>query len=135
MEWNEINTEKELDEFCKAFDNFHDSCIKELKYISGAYVNKKLEMHPINDERRLYMIVQSQYSNVTTIEIEFSKLTELRLRPIDETYTCEILSSSMFFENGKIYWSDSEMFKNDRESYEGTWICAEKIRWRVIDEF
>lgn len=135
MEWNEINTEKELDEFLKAFDDFHDSCIKELKYISGAYVNKKLEMHPINDERRLYMIVQSQYSNVTTIEIEFSKLTELRLRPIDETYTCEILSSSMFFENGKIYWSDSEMFKNDRELYEGTWICAEKIRWRAIDKF
>ena len=34
--WNEITTEKELNSFLDAMCYFHDSCLKEIKYISGA---------------------------------------------------------------------------------------------------
>ena len=32
---------------------FHDSCLKELKYISGAYVNEKLSMIPVNKQKNI----------------------------------------------------------------------------------
>ena len=40
--WNEIATQEDLASFMDTMCFFHDSCLKELKYISGAYVNEKL---------------------------------------------------------------------------------------------
>lgn len=133
--WNEINTEQELHDFLELYGGFHDSCLKELRYISGAFVNQNLGMHPINDQRKLYIVFQRQYEKFTVIEMEFSGLLKLNLCPNDESYTCEILDAPMFFEDGKIYWGDSDWFKEERERYEGTWLCAEKVRWRNADEY
>ena len=132
--WNEINTEQELFAFLKLYSNFHDCCLKEMRYISGAFVNLNSEMHPINDKRKLYIVFQGQCADITSIEMEFSGLIKLNLIPVDETYTCEILDISMFFENGKIYWGDSDEFFVQRELYDGTWLCAEKVRWRIADK-
>ena len=135
MRWNEINTEKELNDFLYIYSGFHDSCLKELRYVSGAFVNEKLAMHPINDQRKLYVIFQQQAQNPTVIEMEFSRLIKLHLTPNNERYTCEIFGASMFFEDGKIYWGDSDWFEEEREAYKGTWLCAEKVRWRIADEY
>ena len=117
------------------YGGFHDSCLKEMRYISGAFVNEKLGMHPVNDQRRLYIVFQRQCENTTVVELEFSGLIELNLVPNNESYTCEIYDVSMFFENDKIYWSDSYEFESMRENYKGTWLCAEKVRWRKVDGY
>ena len=36
--WKELRTQHEIDNFMKEIIGFHDSCIKEIKYSSGAYV-------------------------------------------------------------------------------------------------
>ena len=54
--WNKINTEQELDNFLELCGGFHDCCLKELRYISGAFVNQNLGMYPINDQRKLYIL-------------------------------------------------------------------------------
>ena len=60
--------------------------------------------------------------------------TYLKLFPNNENYTCEILDSAMFIFNNRIYWADSESVSPDNfESYDGTLICASKLRWRAID--
>jgi len=133
--WNKINTERELQDFLELFGGFHDCCLKELRYISGAFVNRNLEMHPINDQRKLYVVFQRQCEDLAVIEMEFTGLVKLNLCPNDESYTCEILDASMFFEDGKIYWGDSDWFKEQREGYEGTWLCAENVSWRIADEY
>ena len=51
---------------------FHDSCIKELNYVSGAYVAEDFGMYPLNTKRCLKLIIQSQMETVGTIEMEFS---------------------------------------------------------------
>ena len=38
--WNEITDENSLKEFMERVSFFHDSCIKEMHYLSGAYVMK-----------------------------------------------------------------------------------------------
>ena len=133
MFWKEINTEQVLCNFEKIFDFFHDCYLKELKYKSGAYVNNHFKAHALNDSRELCIVIQRQDKIKNTIEMRFSGLIKLNLKPISPEYTCEILDSAIFFENGRIYWGDSIDFKKQREQYDGTWLCAEKIAWRVIE--
>lgn len=133
MVWNEINTEQNLNDFLELYDNFHDSCLKELRYISGNFVDCKLGMH-IAGQTKLSVIFQRQHDECTVVEMEFSNLLKLNLQPLGEPYTNEILDASMFFKDGKIYWGDSYQFKEQLEQYDGTWLCAEKARWRCANE-
>ena len=70
--WHEICTEKDISFLMETVGYFHDSCLKELKYVSGAYVNADLSMHPINDMRELKMIIQRQDESPSAIELVFS---------------------------------------------------------------
>lgn len=133
--WNEISTAMDLHFFMDTICSFHDSCIKELRYLSGAYVNDNLGMHPINDRRILNVIIQRQFEINPMIEMEFEGLKYLKLFPTDENYTCEILDSTMFLKNGCIYWCDrGDLSEEDLENFTGTMICATKIRWRPIKD-
>lgn len=132
--WNEIQNETELKRFLDRMQQFHDSCLKELRYTSGAYVDERLSMHPLNDVRTLTVVIQRQFRDPTTIEMEFRGLRFLRLRPVDEAYTCEILDASMFLHEGCIYWCDcGGVSEADVGQYDGTVICADSLRWRPLD--
>ena len=132
--WNEIVDEKDIQNFMNKVIFFHDSCIKELRYSSGAYVTSDLNMYPINDKRILDIIIQRQFEELPMIEMQFIGLKYLKLFPNDEEYTCEILDSKMFIKDDSIYWCDSGDFtENDFENYEGTLVCASKFRWRAIE--
>lgn len=134
--WNEINSEKDLESFMNMNYGFHDSCLKELKYISGAYVNKDLSMCPINKQRNLRVILQRQFENVSAIELEFIDLKYLKMFPADENYTCEILDATMLLKDDCIFWCDcGGLTEEDFDSYNGTVICASKCRWRVANEY
>ena len=133
--WNEIENEKDLNSFMDAMYCFHDSCLKEIKYISGAYVNEKLGMLPVNSQRILNMIIQRQFENPSVVEMQFVGLKYLKLFPNDENYTCEILDATMIFKEDCIYWCDcGEMSETDIDNYEGTLICASSFRWRPIEK-
>ena len=132
--WNPIRNSEEIETFMEQMCYFHDSCIKELKYTSGAYVNCDLSMYPINSSRILRVVIQRQHENNSMIELEFDGLKLLILSPIDDTYTCEIESSSMFFNNGYIYWCDHDCTdETELSKLDGTMICALKLRWRAIE--
>lgn len=134
--WNKVNNNNDLADFIKKISSFHDSCIKEIKYLSGAYVDDELSMHSVNDRRILKVIIQRQYKDFSTIEMEFEGLNFLKLFPYDEKYTCEISDSTMILKNDCIYWCDSgNLSETDLENYRGTIICASKLRWRSIDKY
>lgn len=135
LKWNEIVSQHDLSAFLALYDNFHDCCLKELRYVSGAFINQNLAMKPINDQRKLLVIFQRQSENNPVVELEFSSLESLNLKPSNPMYTCEIFDATMYFENGKIYWADSSEFKKARKVYDGTWVCAERVRWRFVDEY
>ena len=104
--WNELNDENDVEFFLELVNSFHDSCIKEISYVSGAYVDKDLSMNPINNQRVLNIIIQRQFDINSVMEMQFSDLKYLKLFPIESDYTCEILGCSMLVENGLIYWCD-----------------------------
>ena len=132
--WNEINNEEDVQKFMKKMIFFHDSCIKEIKYESGAYVQENLSMLPVNEKRILRVIIQRQFRDISMIEMEFSGLKYFKLEPNDETYTCEILDATLILKDDGIYWCDCGGIKEeDLMNYEGTLIFASKLRWRSIE--
>lgn len=133
--WNEIENNNDLMNFMKFVCFFHDSCIKEMKYISGAYVNDDLSMYPINNDRNLNVILQTQYNDVSMLELEFQGLKYLKLFPVDNQYTCEILDATVILKDDCVYWCDcGGLSESDLDNYDGTLICASKLRWRQIND-
>jgi hypothetical protein len=128
--WNEIITNKDINEFMSLFGYFHDSCIKEIRYVSGSFVNEDLSMNPINNKRMLDIIFQRQYQNPTAIVMRFIGLNALHLIPCNDNYTAEIDKASIFLKNGYIYWVDCDEMENNNS----TWVCADKIQWRIINK-
>ena len=77
--WEIICTNDEILKFMERVCYFHDSCIKEISYISGAYVDENLSMYPLNNRRVLRVVIQRQYEKDSMIEMEFQGLKHLKL--------------------------------------------------------
>lgn len=132
--WNEIHNIRELEAFMNTMHNFHDSCIKEIRYLSGAYVDNEKSMYPVNDCRVLNIIIQRQFDENPVIEMEFIGLKFLKLFPVDEQYTCEILEATMIYKDSFIYWYDSSILsEKELDEYEGAIICGTRFRWRSLN--
>lgn len=129
-QWCEICTTEEIREFMERMDCFHDSCIKEMAYVSGAYVNEDLSMYPLNDKRILRVTVQRQSGHDPVIELEFEGITSLVLHPVDLTYTCEITRSFLYRREGDICWSSRQEGEEGRAEFD---ICGRTLRWRSVE--
>jgi len=134
--WHEIVNEDDINRLMDTFGEFHDGCIKELKYASNIFVREDLTICPADNERILKIIFQRQYENPTAIEMEFRELLQLRVLPTEEWYDSIIFGATMIKGDNCIYWCDGDsLSKSELDSYEGTLICASKVRWRVADEY
>lgn len=133
--WIELKTEQDMKTFMKTMGCFHDSCIKEIYYLSGAYVNADLSMYPMNDVRVVRVVIQRQHEDNSLIEMEFGGVRQLCLVPINSNYTCEILKATLVKKENFIYWCDNEELPpNNCKDFEGTLICASKLKWRVLQD-
>ena len=133
--WKELRTQHEIDNFMKEIIGFHDSCIKEIKYSSGAYVETNLSMSPVNTKRTLTVLIQRQFEDISAHELEFSELEYNSMYPVKQDYICEILNASFFVKVGLIYWCDNgDVKEDDIHNYKGTVICSKKVRWRNASE-
>lgn len=133
MQWNEIKTEEDIGQLMHVYGGFHDSCLTELHYISGACVYPDLSMQPVNTKRAVRLRFQRQSECPFEIELEFSGIECLHLIPSDDNYTCELLDC--FFEkaNGLFYWADDADFALDGD-YDGTWVSAKAVKWRITKD-
>lgn len=110
MNFIEVKALNDIEELMEKFDGFHDSCIKEMKYVSEAYVNKMGEIHPVNTIRKVEMVFQSQLARYKTIEIQFEKISRMNLEPCNKNYNCIILGASLKKTENTFYWAAWENF-------------------------
>jgi hypothetical protein len=130
--WNKIETESDIINFMKDINYLSDSCIKEIKYVSGGYVNEDLSMHAQNSKRYLYICIQRQYNTFSTIELMFRGVKKFIMVPRDELKDCVIYDSSLIKKQNLYYWADyEELDINNIEEY-GTLVIAEQIYWRNV---
>lgn len=81
MSYKMLTTQEDIKDFMNNFNYFHDSCIKEIKYISGGFVGEEKAMFPLNSKRIVSIIFQSQNAKYSVIEMQFSFITKLNLEP------------------------------------------------------
>lgn len=125
--WNEIKTDQDIHDFLEKFYYFHDDCIKEIRYISGAYNDRG--MYVVNDRREVEILLQGY----TGVILKFVGVEKMHLAPVSPDYTCEILEATIFRKNGKMYWANDRPDPDSIEHYTDTWICAQQLFWCEID--
>lgn len=131
--WNKIETESDITNFMKDMNDLSDSCIKEIKYVSGGYVNEDLSMYAQNLKRNLYICIQRQYNKFSTIELMFQGVVKFNMIPRNEHKDCVIYDSSLIKKQNLYYWADYEDLDiNNIEEY-GTLVIAEHVYWRNIN--
>lgn len=129
-----VKTENDIKVLMESFAFFHDSCIKEQKYYSGAYVSSDRAMYPFNSIREVSIIFQSQCAEIPVIELIFKNIFEFHLKPRNEDYDAIIYSPSLFIWDNKIYWSEYDDFSVDKSyMFDGTWISSESLAWKKIN--
>lgn len=118
-----IKNNKDIEKLMEKYNYFHDSCINEISYESGAYVNKDLSMNSINDKRILKVVFQRQ-ENPRNLEIKFNKLVKLNLTPESEDCDSIIFGATMEIKDGNIYWINEENVPIDRIDNYRNYTCV-----------
>lgn len=133
MDWIEIKTQQDIDNLMDLYDGFHDSCLVEVNYCSGAYVSEDLRM-AMEENPTATVIFQRQDNDHRTIELKFEKAKKINIAPKEEGYTSEILGAALFLHDGDFYWAALDYWDLD-ENYRDdiTWIAAQRFFYRVVD--
>lgn len=145
--WHNIETERDIEFLMSTYGSFHDACIVSLSFQNGTFVDDKGIMHFSDAEsRRLSVVFQCPWKP-KTIELQFSGLRQLHFVGWQDQYFGDIFDAYLAFHDhllpGKpdrvIVWSDTDWFdvtKIDNSIHEpaDTYIVANALRWRIVDE-
>lgn len=134
MQFNVISTQTDIDILMEKFNGFHDSCIKELKYYSGSYVEENRCMFPLNSIRNVSILFQSQRSEFSAIEMKFEQIHKLNLEPRLDNDDSIIYEASLTKISNIFYWGEwGDLELEDLDKVHRTWISCERIRWRKLE--
>lgn len=133
----EIKNEKDIVYFLDQCEHFHDSCVFEIHYKSGAYVSENLAMHPVNSVNTLTIQFHSQNETCRRFDVVFTDLIHFHFTPLPCMYSCEIFKGKLMQRNGAFYWSPEDEFDPEDVSCltnnNTTWVCCKRIKWRIYD--
>ena len=129
-DWNYVENQADIDFLLQQTASFHDSVLKELKYISGSYVDAENHMRCTDNVRQVTMFFDSQWCS--SIEMIFESVIGLNLRPHQDNHFSVIFEASLFIQDETVFFFDSQLNSIDR-SYNGTWIEAYRLRWRLCE--
>jgi len=134
MGWNVINSQVDIDNLMECFGGFHDSCLKEIWFTTGTYVNEDLSMSMIN-EPSARAIFQRQGKAPSVIEIEFNNIVKINIKPVYEGYSTDIFSAIINKVDDTYYWADWDGWSLQKSNGENecTWIASKQIKWRERD--
>ncbi|MDI9520440.1 MAG: hypothetical protein QM308_04700 [Bacillota bacterium] len=136
--WHIIRNQSDIDFLFRTFF-FRDSCIKEMRYDSGTFINRNYGGENSNKKRELRMILQSSKSAPWAIEMVFGDLDQMYLNPVPPDYSATLRSALMTFESDQIVWFDRHAYlENYQEMYVRSnisWIRAGSVKWREREEY
>lgn len=147
--WHDVSNQFDIDYLNEIYGGFHDACITELRYISGAYVDKNLAMgFGESIDRKLFVIFKRQWKPMK-IELLFEGMREMNIAGWQNHYFCDIFDCYLALhqdlikgrDDNLIVWADNAGF-NPKEIYERnilsepltTYIISEKLKWRLLED-
>jgi len=137
QQWNTVKNEKDIEYVLARFGYFFDACIKEVKYVSGSFVNKDYSMHPFDDLRQLYMIIQTQHKEHSVIEFLFEGVERFNLVPANENYDSLINGLLLKQMDGYFYLACNVIDINDLDKHADwlTWLKSKSAKWREVNQY
>jgi len=145
--WNNVATQADIDNLLECYGDFHDSCIVSATFRSGAFVDDTRAMH-FGDASscELHIVFESQWYP-KTIELCFTGLRQFHLIGWQDNYSCDISCAYLAFHRnllpGKpeqvVVWADTDWFdvnkvNNAIAEPADTYIVANALKWRVIED-
>jgi len=146
-EWHEITNAEDIHGLLEFYGGFHDSCIKELKYVSGAEVNNNRALRFGESKDRIVNITLQRQWLPISIELRFVGMRKMNIVGWQRNYFCDIFDCYLAIhhdlvaglDDELIVWADNEgfnpknIFDRDILSEPGTsFIVAEKLSWRKL---
>ncbi len=134
ISWNNIEDEKDIEKLQYAFC-FHDSSLKEARYISGMYANKDGSMRCFTNFHRVYMLFQSQWDE-GVIEMLFDGVKNFHIG-VDEDEQPMFGATIKKVESGIFLCTcdDSDNVDELKEYSDITWIEAKNCKWRFVKKY
>ena len=130
--FNEIKTEKDIQNFIDKTNSLHDGYIIGVQYINDVMTNVD-ENGYFNNPDATKLILKILVTSIwnTVVEIEFENLWEWQLS--NDTYFSVILDTSISFnDKGYIIWAD-DVWEN-RDDLEGcSYAIAKSMKWRIVE--
>ena len=130
--FNEIKTEKDIQNFIDKTNSLHDGYIIGVQYINDVMTNVD-ENGYFNNPDATKLILKILVTSIwnTVVEIEFENLWEWQL--LNDTYFSVILDTSISFnDKGYIIWAD-DVWEN-RDDLEGcSYAIAKSMKWRSVE--
>ena len=130
--FNEIKTEKDIQDFIDKTNSLHDGYIIGVQYTNDVHTNVDENGYFKNPDARkliLRILVTSIWD--TVVEIEFESLWEWQV--LSDTYFDVILDTSVSFnDKGYIVWADD--IWTDQNDLEGcSFAIAKSMKWRIVE--
>ena len=130
--FNEIKTEKDIQDFIDKTNSLHDGYIIGLQYTNDVHTNVDENGYFTNPEATkliLRILVTSIWD--TVVEIEFESLWKWQV--LNDTYFSVILDTSVSFnDKGYIVWADDVW--TDQNDLEGcSFAIAKSMKWRIVE--
>lgn len=147
--WNEVRTPEDIAELMKAFVGFHDACLTELRYASGAFVDGEGRMwfgRP--EERTARATFHSQWKE-QALELCFTGVRKICMAGWQERYGCDLFDCYLAIhtdlvagrDDPLIVWADGEDFSPKDLPERGllgepmdSYIVAARLRWRWTEK-
>ena len=135
INWKKINVDEDIKYLMNIFGHFHDSCIKEMHFIMGSFVEADLSMFIGEEGFKVRILFQRQCQDPSAIELLFEGILKLNVTDNPGSNPI-ILGSTLLFDNGVYYWADAaDWSSEDNDKNCVNWICAKTIQYRDVSQW
>ena len=130
--FNEIKTEKDIQDFIDKTNSLHDGYIIGVQYTNDVHTNVDENGYFKNPDARkliLRILVTSIWD--TVVEIEFESLWKWQV--LNDTYFDVILDTSVSFnDKGYIVWAD-DVWTDQNDLDDCSFAIAKSMKWRIVE--
>lgn len=137
VEWNDVSTDADIEYLNNIYDNFEDSLIVSMNYISGNNIDSELvgDMRGDNDLR---VVFQRLDKNPFSIELWFIHTKQMRLLFVNPSDNCQmdIMKAKVCRNSRAFFWTMWDEFDPDNEEHrtdsDVVFVESERLKWRVL---
>lgn len=136
MEWIEIKSDADVQRLNETYNNFEDSYIVRMEYISGDYVDKEYCGHMVQTND-LKVLFQRLDNDPFSIELWFKNTKRLSFVFANLTDNCmsDILYAKVCKNDKSFFWTVWDEFDptNEEHILGTTLIEAYGLKWRIVE--